>query len=233
MEVALFKYPQHVLQGTSHSALTHTDTHTHRYHKYYRLGDLNSRHLCFTLVGIRSPRSSAKDVILSWGFSSWPSDSCLLPLSSLGRKKERKHTPCCLFIQEQCSDHEGPTLMTLSKPTYLPKAPSSNTITMEGRFQQKFPLLLAAQGFEFRASCFLGRCWTTWVSPSSFCISCETGSHFMPKQAWNSIFLFVFLCVVGMTDVYHHSQHWLRWGSHELFAWVSLKLWSSQSLPPR
>jgi hypothetical protein len=62
----------------------------------------------------------------------------------------------------------------------------------------------------------------------------ETGSHFMPT-AWTVIYLFVLLCLSGMTvvGIPHPAFSWDGGGgvSHELFARFGLEPRSSQSLP--
>jgi hypothetical protein len=46
----------------------------------------------------------------------------------------------------------------------------------------------------------------------------------MLRPAWNAVFLFVLLCVAGMTGTYYHTQPLIEIGSHNLFAWVGLEL---------
>ena len=87
--------------------------------KYRRPGDLN-RHLFLTVLEAGSLRSGANMGRLWWGLSSCLARGHLLAVFSHDR--ERPHALWYLFLEEHWSHHEGPTLMTSTKPTYLPKA---------------------------------------------------------------------------------------------------------------
>ena len=52
-------------------------------------------------------------------------DSCLLAVSSLGRRKKLRSLGVRTLIPPQ-----GPTLMTSSRSNYLPKAPPPNTVAL-------------------------------------------------------------------------------------------------------
>jgi hypothetical protein len=52
------------------------------------------------------------------------------------------------------------------------------------------------------------------------------GSHFMSRQAWTLIPLFVLFCIAGMIDA-HYCCQWLKIGVSELFAQAGVKLLSS------
>ena len=66
---------------------------------------------------------------LWWVFFSCPADGCLLAVSLLGGKRVR----ALYFSLENYLHPEGTTLMTSSKPDYLPKAPSPNIVTSRVR----------------------------------------------------------------------------------------------------
>jgi hypothetical protein len=71
----------------------------------------------------------------------------------------------------------------------------------------------AVLGFELSASCLLGRCSTAWAIPSAlFALVClETGSYFLPRQAWTLILLF-YTSHCSWDDRHTPpSCYWLRW----------------------
>jgi hypothetical protein len=87
---------------------------------------------------------------------------------------------------------------------------------------------------ELRALCLLGRCSTTWTTPSDLCalVIFEIGSCLMA-----AILLFVPLHIAGMTGEGHQAQPLVKMVGarrvpHELFAWAVLKPQSSQSHLP-
>ena len=94
-----------------------------------RLRGSNRGNLSVRFWGI-GPQGQGTGIIrLWWVFFSCPADGCLLAVSSLGGKRVR----ALYFSLENYLHPEGTTLMTSSKPDYLPKAPSPNIVTSRVR----------------------------------------------------------------------------------------------------
>jgi hypothetical protein len=56
-------------------------------------------------------------------------------------------------------------------------------------------------------------------------VKLEIEFHFMPRQAWTVILLFVLPTVAEMTDVVPlHPAFFIKMGSHKLFCWAGLEL---------
>jgi hypothetical protein len=68
--------------------------------------------------------------------------------------------------------------------------------------------LMAILMVELKALLLPGRYSTTWATPPVLFILIifKIRSHFMPSPAWTTFHR------AGMTDICHHTSHWLRWG---------------------
>jgi hypothetical protein len=113
-------------------------------------------------------------------------------------------------------------LGTLSKLICMPLSPVSthnkHCLTLLLSFLmpvQSSENSLFGLGYEVRALRLLGRCSTTWTMPPVLfvLVILGTGSHFLPRPAWITIFLFYASIVAGTISIYHHAQPFLlTWG---------------------
>ena len=99
--------------------------------KYHSLGGSNKRHLFLTVM--EAEKSKIKvlaDLVPSKSSSSWLSDSNLLTVSLHGGERQSPAVSPSSYKDTNPMCHGGPTLMTSSKPNYLAKVPSPNTIAL-------------------------------------------------------------------------------------------------------
>ena len=98
--------------------------------KCYRLDGSKNRHLFLTVLEVRKSRIKVLADLVPREEPSWFADISLLTVSSPGKVKGSSG-----LSSSSCKDANpimgSPTLMTSSKPDYLPKFPPPNTVTME------------------------------------------------------------------------------------------------------